>query len=175
MTTAQEKQQAFEAAKKFGAMFPGLLETLQEWASIGSMQQTLEATESDINKRIAAAKSEHGQLKIELEAARRQAAERLANERSAAETEMARKKAAHEREVERLSDQQAKSIAMAKDQVEISTKRVQELKAEAGDWQKKVDAAKAAHADLANKIAASRSEHEQIKAVVAEALGRLGR
>ena len=34
MTTPQEKMQAFQSAQKFGKQYPGLLESLQEWATL---------------------------------------------------------------------------------------------------------------------------------------------
>jgi hypothetical protein len=39
MTTPQEKMQAFQSAQKFGKQYPGLIEALQEWATIGSLDQ----------------------------------------------------------------------------------------------------------------------------------------
>jgi hypothetical protein len=64
MGTPQEKMQAFQSAQKFGKQFPGLLEALQEWAAIGSLEQAAEET----RKRLDALRVEEQTLQSALEA-----------------------------------------------------------------------------------------------------------
>ena len=49
MSTPQEKMQAFRSAQKFGKQFPGLIEALQEWATIGSLEQAAEETRTRLD------------------------------------------------------------------------------------------------------------------------------
>jgi len=80
MTTAQQKIQAFESAKKFGELFPGLLETLQEWAQIGSIQDVADRQVTESERRLAAAKSAEAQAKLERDAAAKRDVERFRSE-----------------------------------------------------------------------------------------------
>jgi len=64
MTTPQEKMQAFQSAQKFGKQYPGLLEALQEWATIGSLEQAADET----RRRLEALRAEEQAVKAALEA-----------------------------------------------------------------------------------------------------------
>ena len=76
MSTPQQKLQAFESVQKFGKMFPGLIEALQEWATIGSLEQATEEAKrqlSDLKReqlftasRIDAAKQEAERIMAEV-------------------------------------------------------------------------------------------------------------
>lgn len=59
MSTPQEKMQAFQSAQKFGKQYPGLLEALQEWATIGSLDQATEES----RRRLDAMRAEEEHLK----------------------------------------------------------------------------------------------------------------
>jgi hypothetical protein len=65
MTTPQEKMQAFQSAQKFGKQYPGLLEALQEWATLGSLEQAADEARS----RLEAMRAEEQALKSAREAA----------------------------------------------------------------------------------------------------------
>ena len=93
-TTSDQKMQAFDSAKKFGEMFPGLLETLQEWATIGSMQKAGEEIRTNLEAQAAAAKSALAQAKLELESVHKSTAEKIKAEQDAAAVDMAKKRAA---------------------------------------------------------------------------------
>jgi len=175
MTTAQQKMQAFESAKKFGELFPGLLETLQEWAQIGSIQDVADRQMAESERRLAAAKSAEAQAKLERDAAAKRDVERLRSELDALSHKINQEKEASRRATEKVEQQNKQSIAQATAQIATATDRVQELKKQAAEWQAKIDQAKTDHAALMNQIAARRSEHDQVKNVIAEALGRLGR
>ncbi len=175
MTTAQQKIQAFESAKKFGELFPGLLETLQEWAQIGSIQDVADRQVAESERRLAAAKSAEAQAKLERDAAAKRDVERLRSELDALSHKISLEKEAHRRASEKVEQQNKQSIAQATAQIATATDRVQELKKQAAEWQAKIDQAKIDHTALMNQIAARRTEHDQVKNVIAEALGRLGR
>jgi hypothetical protein len=64
MTTPQEKMQAFQSAQKFGKQYPGLLEALQEWAAIGSIDQAAD----EARRRLEALRAEERAVKDALEA-----------------------------------------------------------------------------------------------------------
>ena len=49
MSTPQEKMQAFRSAQKFGKQYPGLMEALQEWAEIGSLDQAAEESKARLD------------------------------------------------------------------------------------------------------------------------------
>jgi chromosome segregation ATPase len=63
MSTPQEKMQAFQSAQKFGKQYPGLLDALQEWATIGSLEQAAD----EARTRLAALRAEEQALSSMLE------------------------------------------------------------------------------------------------------------
>lgn len=58
MSTPQEKMQAFQSAQKFGKQYPGLIEALEEWATIGSLEQAAD----EVRTRLAALRAEEALL-----------------------------------------------------------------------------------------------------------------
>jgi hypothetical protein len=63
MSTPQEKMLAFQSAQKFGKQYPGLLDALQEWAAIGSLEQAAD----EARQRLEAARAEEQALTGALE------------------------------------------------------------------------------------------------------------
>jgi septation ring formation regulator EzrA len=175
MTTAQQKIQAFESAKKFGELFPGLLETLQEWAQIGSIQDVADRQVAESERRLAAAKSAEAQAKLERDAAAKRDVERLQTELDNISHKINAQNVTLQRAVERIELQNKQSIAQARAQVDTAADRVRELKKDAAEWQAKIDQAKINYAMVSSDLERKRAEHDKVKNVIAEALGRLGR
>jgi chromosome segregation ATPase len=174
-TTAQQKIQAFESAKKFGELFPGLLESLQEWATIGSIQDVADRQVAESERRLAAAKSAEAQAKLERDAAAKRDCERLQTELDNISRKIHAERNSSQREVERVTEQNRQAIQKAHDQITVAGTRVDELKKEAAEWQEKIKIAKNNYEMVSSDLERKRAEHDKVKNVIAEALGRLGR
>jgi chromosome segregation ATPase len=174
MTTAQEKMQAFESAKKLGELLPGLFETLEEWAQIGSVQEEADRETADSARRVAAANSLEAQSKLERDEAHRREMEARHGELDDISRKLDLEKAAASRELEAFTASRERMSAMATAQVDKATEHLAELKSEHTDWLSKITALKADHSALALKLAEALAEHQTVQAVIAEAKAKLG-
>ena len=170
MTTPQQKQQAFESAKKFGDLFPGLIDVLQEWASVGSIQQATE----DAQRKFAAAKSLGDQQALELQMKAERSKQVMDEERKAADDAFAARKLQSAREAAQATLQSAKMIDDAKAQILTMSDAVAALKNDHAAVLSKIANAKTELADREARIAAAGAEHERIKANIAELKAKLG-
>jgi len=89
MSTPQEKMQAFQSAQKFGKQFPGLIDALQEWARIGSLEQAAQETQTKLDRLCA---EEHA-IKTALDARSAEADATTRKRTTDGERELANKRA----------------------------------------------------------------------------------
>lgn len=178
--TPAEKMQAFESAKKLGRMFPGVMESFQAWAAIGSLEQA--AKEAQV--RLEALMSERGQIAIDMAKQREQTQADMVAKRLEADTVIS---ARHRDANKAIAAKQAQSagiideaivrrdgmLAAAADKVSEWTNRADELKAEHDEWQAKIDALKLEHDAATAALGDKQGEHERIAGLIAELKAKL--
>jgi chromosome segregation ATPase len=161
MSTPQEKILAFQSAQKFGKQFPGLLEALQEWSTIGSLEQAAEET----RKRFDALRSEEQALKSTLDEKVAQAEAAVSNARTQTEREITHRRAAAAALIDE-ANLEARCI------LDAACAKATELKREAehdlAEHQRQVVAAKHELEEIAFRLEAKRGELSSVAAAVEE-------
>jgi hypothetical protein len=161
MSTSQEKMQAFQSAQKFGRQYPGLLEALQDWAAIGSLDQAAEEATIRLDKLHA----EEQALKIALEARAAEADSSAKKLVAEAKADLANKRAIGAALVDEAKSESRRIVDAARVK---ATQLVKDAENQTAEHHSQLATAKVDLAAILSRIEAKSNELASISAAVDE-------
>jgi chromosome segregation ATPase len=159
MSTPQEKMQAFRSAQKFGKQYPGLIEALQEWATIGSLDQAAEESKW----RLDAMRAEEQALRDALDAKAADAETAVRKTTAESERELAHRRAVATALVEEANLEARCILDTARVQ---AAELVREAERQAVEHQAMLASAKQDLAGIAERIESKTDELSSVSAAV---------
>ncbi len=161
MSTPREKMQAFQSAQKFGKQFPGLIDALQEWATIGSLEQAAQETRTRLDR----LRGEEDALNIALDARSTEADATTKKRIADGERELANKRAIAAALVDEAKLEARCIVDAARTR---ATELVGDAEAHAAEHQSQLAAAKHDLAGILARIEAKSGELASASAAVDE-------